>query len=130
MKISEAATASGCNLETIRYYERVGLLPEVGRKSNGYRDYGPNEVRQLRFIVRGRTLGFSLQEIRELLSLSARSDLPCDQVEQIARQQLTSIRKRIDELQRVASILEEVTQSCASSSRRNCTILDALQHAG
>lgn len=130
MKISEAAAASDCNLETIRYYERVGLLPEVGRKSNGYRDYGANEVRQLRFIVRGRTLGFSLQEIRELLSLSARSDLPCDQVEQIARKQLTSVRKRIDELQRVASELEAVTQSCDRSSRMHCTILDALQHSG
>jgi MerR family transcriptional regulator, mercuric resistance operon regulatory protein len=130
MKISEAATASGCNLETIRYYERAGLLPEVGRKSNGYRDYGPDQVRQLRFIVRGRALGFSLQEIRELLTLAASSDLPCDQVEQIARQQLTSVRKRIAELQLVASELEAVTQSCARSSRRQCTILDALQHGG
>jgi MerR family mercuric resistance operon transcriptional regulator len=130
MNISQAANASGCNPETIRYYERVGLLPATGRKPNGYRDFGTAEVRQLRFIVRGRALGFSLQEIGELLTLSARSDLPCDQVEQIARQQLTSVRKRIDELQRVAAELEALTQSCARSSRRNCTILDALQHPG
>jgi MerR family mercuric resistance operon transcriptional regulator len=130
MKISEAATASGCNLETIRYYEKVGLLPETGRRPNGYRDYGPAEVRQLRFIVRGRALGFSLQEIRALLDLSARSDLPCSQVEQIARAQLSSVKERISELQKVASELECVIQSCGRASRGTCTILDALQHAG
>lgn len=69
MKISEAADASGCHLETIRYYERIGLLPRPGRTGNGYRVYGPADIERLRFIARGRDLGFSLEEVRSLLQL-------------------------------------------------------------
>jgi len=64
MKISEAAAASGCHLETIRYYERSGLMPAPARTASGYREYSPTEVDRLRFISRGRELGFSLEEIR------------------------------------------------------------------
>jgi MerR family mercuric resistance operon transcriptional regulator len=70
MKIGEAAAASGCHLETIRYYERVGLLRKAARRPNGYREYRQEEVERLRFIARGRELGFSLEEIRILLRLS------------------------------------------------------------
>ena len=69
MKISEAAAARGCHLETIRYYERSGLMPAPARTASGYREYSPTEVDRLRFISRGRELGFSLEEIRSLLSL-------------------------------------------------------------
>ena len=70
MKISQAAEASGCHLETIRYYERIGLLPQPGRTGSGYRVYEPADIERLRFITRGRDLGFSLEEIRSLLQLS------------------------------------------------------------
>ncbi len=76
MRIGEAATASGCHIETIRYYERIGLLPHPARSVSGYREYLPEEVDRLRFITRGRELGFSLEEIRSLLTPSRRCPQP------------------------------------------------------
>ena len=81
MKISDAAAASGCHLETIRYYERIGLMPRPERTDSGYRVYREKEVDRLRFISRGRELGFSLEEIRSLLLLEHDVSLSCDQVD-------------------------------------------------
>jgi MerR family mercuric resistance operon transcriptional regulator len=127
MKIGEAASASGCHLETIRYYERMGLLPRTNRLTNGYRDYGTSDVERLRFIVRGRDLGFSLDEIRRLLQLSASAELSCGEVDQLARHQLAAVRKRIRDLRRMARELQHTIDSCARQSCRECTILGALQ---
>ena len=71
MKISQAAEASGCHLETIRYYEKIGLLPHPTRTDSGYRVYTSADIERLRFIARGRDLGFSLEEIRSLLQLAS-----------------------------------------------------------
>ena len=81
MKISDAAAASGCHLETIRYYERIGLMPRPERTDSGYRVYREKEVDRLRFISRGRELVFSLEEIRSLLLLEHDVSLSCDQVD-------------------------------------------------
>jgi MerR family mercuric resistance operon transcriptional regulator len=127
MKIGEAAAASGCHLETIRYYERMGLLPRTNRLTNGYRDYGTSDVERLRFIVRGRDLGFSLEEIKKLLNLSAHEELSCGEVDQLARQQLAAVKKRIGELRRMARELQRTIDACARQSCGECTILGALQ---
>jgi MerR family mercuric resistance operon transcriptional regulator len=127
MRISEAAAASGCHLETIRYYERLGLLPQANRLTNGYRDYGDGDVDRLRFIVRGRDLGFSLEEIRRLLALSASSELSCTEVDRLARQQLAAVNERISELRRMARELKRTIDSCARQSCGECSILGALQ---
>lgn len=127
MKIGEAAAASGCHLETIRYYERMGLLPQANRLTNGYRDYGTSDVERLRFIVRGRDLGFSLDEIRRLLKLSASAELSCGEVDLLARQQLSAVKNRISELRRMARELQRTIDSCARQSCGECTILGALQ---
>lgn len=99
MKISEAAAASGCRLETIRYYERVGLMPRPTRTGSGYRAYAPHDVERLRFISRGRELGFSLEEIRSLLRLNDDPKLSCGDVDVLARAHLADIHQRIEELQ-------------------------------
>jgi MerR family mercuric resistance operon transcriptional regulator len=127
MKIGEAAAASGCHLETIRYYERMDLLPQARRLANGYRDYGPRDVERLRFIARGRDLGFSLDEIRRLLNLSASADLSCGEVDHLARQQLGAVKKRISELRRMERELQRTIDSCTRQSCGECTILGALQ---
>jgi len=127
MKIGEAAAASGCHLETIRYYERIGLLPKPTRRGNGYRDYRVSEVEQLRFITRGRGLGFSLDEIRTLLRLAEHAEMPCAEVDRLARQQLAQVEARIRELQSMARELERTIASCAGESCGECTILSALQ---
>ncbi|MGB4860560.1 MAG: helix-turn-helix domain-containing protein [Dokdonella sp.] len=127
MKISDAAAASGCHLETIRYYERVGLLPVPARTSNRYRQYGEAEVARLRFITRGRELGFGLDEIRSLLRLSQDPTMSCGEVDQIARQHLNDIRSRIEDLQCMANELERTVNACSGGQRGACTILDTLR---
>lgn len=129
MKISEAAEASGCHQETIRYYERVGLMPKPQRTGSGYRTYSKEEVERLRFISRGRELGFSLEEIRSLLRLGDEPNLSCGEVDRLARSHLVSIRERIAELQRMAKELNRVITECEGDRRGNCTILGTLKRA-
>lgn len=127
MKISEAAAASGCHLETIRYYERIGLMPRPDRQVNGYRTYTPAEVDRLHFISRGRELGFSIEEIRSLLQLDDAPCLSCGDVDRLARKHLADIQRKIIELQRMAVELEDVIGHCAGGERDSCTILGALK---
>jgi len=128
MKISEAAAASGCHYETIRYYERIGLLTKPARQANGYRQYRPREVRQLRFIVRSRELGFGLDEIRSLLKFSDDAERPCTEVEELARRQLNTVKLRIRDLRRIARQLERTISECAHQSCESCSILGALRN--
>ena len=127
MKISEAAASSGCHLETIRYYERIGLLPQPDRTGSGYRVYGSADIERLRFIARGRDLGFSLEEIRSLLQLASDERLSCDDVDRLARTHLTDIRARQEDLRRMADELERVIISCNGGQRAECTILSTLR---
>ena len=119
MKISRAAEASGCHLETIRYYERIGLLPQPDRTGSGYRVYGSADIERLRFIARGRDLGFSLEEIRSLLQLAGDEGLCCVDVDRLARSHLADIRTRLADLQRMANELERVIQGCQGGQRAN-----------
>ena len=93
--ISVLARDSGVNLETIRFYERSGLLPPPQRSASGYRHYQDVDVRRLRFIRRGRELGFSLEEIRSLLELSAHPEQPCASADQMVSEHLDSIATRM-----------------------------------
>ena len=127
MRIGEAATVSGCHIETIRYYERVGLLPPPARTGSGYREYQPKEVERLRFITRGRELGFSLEEIRSLLTLADDPALSCRDVDQLARHHLADIEQRVRELRRIARELERTIASCAGAKRGECAILGVLR---
>jgi len=127
MKIGEAAATSGCHLETIRYYERIGLISPPNRTSSGYRAYSQSDVDRLRFISRGRELGFSLEEIRSLLRLNDDLSMSCCDVDAIARRHLTDVHGRIAELQRIASDLERVIANCVGGERDSCTILGTLK---
>lgn len=129
MKISEASQASGCHLETIRYYERIGLMPSPTRTGSGYRSYSEQDVERLRFITRGRDLGFSLDEIRSLMRLDQDGDLACEDVTRLAQQHLIDVQERIRDLQRVARELERTISSCGGGVRAQCAILDALKHS-
>lgn len=129
MKISEASQASGCHLETIRYYERIGLMPAPTRTGSGYRSYSEQDVERLRFITRGRDLGFSLDEIRSLMRLDQDGDLACEDVTRLAQQHLIDVQERIRDLQRVARELERTIRSCGGGVRAQCTILGALKHS-
>jgi MerR family mercuric resistance operon transcriptional regulator len=126
MKIGEVAKASGCHLETIRYYERIGLLPPPQRTASGYRDYSLSDVQRACFITRGRDLGFSLDEIRSLMRLTEDPDLSCERADHLAQHHLAEIRERIAQLQGMARELELTIKECAGGRRAACAILGTL----
>jgi MerR family copper efflux transcriptional regulator len=127
MLIGALAEAAGVGVETIRFYEREGLLPEPLRSSSGYRLYDADAVRRVRFIRRAKALGFTLSETRELLELRVTDPLSCDDVSARARRKVAVIEDRIGELKRISGVLHELVQACADRDvTGECPILDAL----
>lgn len=127
LSIGSLAKRVGVNIDTIRYYEREGLLPEPVRRASGYRSYGEGTVAQLRFIRRAKDLGFTLEEIRELLALSSDRRKGVKAVKQRAEQRLAAIEARIVELQRVRDGLAALVDSCPGhGAPEQCPILQAL----
>ncbi|BFI96457.1 MAG: Cu(I)-responsive transcriptional regulator [Rhodanobacter sp.] len=127
LTIGAVAKRAGVAIDTIRYYEREGLLPEPARRASGYRSYGEETVAQLRFIRRAKDLGFTLEEIRELLALSADRQRGVKAVKKRAEQRLAAIEQRIAELQRVRDGLAQLVASCPGHGRpEECPILWAL----
>jgi MerR family copper efflux transcriptional regulator len=129
LTIGAVARRAGVPIDTIRYYEREGLLPEPLRRASGYRSYGEGAVAQLRFIRRAKALGFTLEEIRELLALSADRQRGVKAVKKRAQERLAAIEARIAELQRVRDGLVELVASCPGhGAPEDCPILRALNH--
>lgn len=126
MRISEFARKAGCHLETVRYYERIGLLPEPRRSASGYRHYNDADAERLHFIVRSRALGFHLDEIRSLLTLASESSLPCRDVDALAREHLAQVEAKQQELARLADELRGMVEACHNNTRETCSILRAL----
>lgn len=127
LTIGTVAKRAGVPIDTIRYYEREGLLPEPLRRASGYRSYGEGTVAQLRFIRRAKALGFTLEEIRDLLALSADRQRGVKAVKQRAEERLAAIETRIAELQRVRDGLVELVASCPGhGAPEQCPILRAL----
>lgn len=117
---------SGVNIETIRYYEREGLLAKPPRTKGGYRSYGPQDARRLGFVRRTRDLGFSLDEVRRLLSLADQKSRSCRSVHALATAHLSDIRAKIADLAKMEAVLEAMVQKCAEGTLPNCPLLDAL----
>jgi MerR family copper efflux transcriptional regulator len=127
LTIGTVAKRAGVPIDTIRYYEREGLLPEPLRRASGYRSYGEGTVAQLRFIRRAKALGFTLEEIRDLLALSADRQRGVKAVKQRAEERLAGVETRIAELQRVRDGLVELVASCPGhGAPEHCPILRAL----
>lgn len=125
LKIGQVAKCAGVNVDTVRYYERAGLLPEPTRRPSGYRAYDGSVVRRLRFIRRAKSLGFSLEEIGELLSISAEGDVRA--VKRAAKRKLISVDERLAELQRIRDALAGLIDTCPGHGRsESCPILAAL----
>lgn len=124
--IGELARLTGVNIETIRYYERISLLPRVARTQGGHRLYGAEEVRLLAFVRRARELGFSLDQIRSLLKLGAPAKASCAQVRQIASDHLADIRAKIRDLGRMERLLAGTIKQCTGKTAPHCPILDVL----
>ena len=125
--IGKIAKAAGLGGETVRFYERLGLIAEPGRSGSGYRQYRPETVRRLQFIVRAKALGFTLQEIGKLLDLRATPGAGCADVQARAEAKITDIEERIAQLNAMKRVLGELVAQCRSEGPLSeCPILDAL----
>ena len=127
IQIGELSRRTGCNIETIRYYERIGLMTAPDRTASGYRQYRDADIDRLRFITRGRALGFSLEELKSLLRLAEESQLSCSDVDRLARIHLVDIQRRLADLQRMERELQRTIESCSGRERASCSILGALK---
>lgn len=127
LTIGAIAKSTGVAVETIRFYEREGLLAVPARKGSGYRQYTADAIEQLRFIRRAKALGFSLKEIKELLALRAGTDIPCAEFRKQAQQKVTAIEAKIEALQRMKETLTRLTEQCCGSQHpQECTALDTV----
>ena len=127
LSIGELSRRTGVNIETIRYYERIKMMPAPPRTASGRRVYGPAETRSLAFIRRSRELGFTLEEIRVLLALSANDGKnTCADVRQLAASHLADIRAKIADLRAMASVLSDAVRRCDAGELPGCPLIDAL----
>ena len=124
MKIGEVAKRSGIGIETIRYYEREGLLLEPERRPSGYRQYNESSVERLEYIRRAKELGFTLAEIRELLELSFAAHVGCDHVRQRAEAKVADIEAKIRNLQHMRRSLSKIVRRCrVKNATENCPLV-------
>ncbi len=125
--IGQAAQVTDCPAVTIRYYERIGLLPEPQRGANGYRYYTDADVQRLQFVVHARALGFPLADIAELLALADHPQRPCEAVDEKVGERLADVRQRIARLTALAARLERLQAACDGHHPvEECGILAAL----
>lgn len=126
LTIGEMGKATNTKIETIRYYEKIGLLPKPARTSSNYRDYGQAELGRLSFIRRSRDLGFSLDQVRALLGLSDDKSCDCAGIDRIANQHLVEVDRKIADLQALRRELKAVIDSCGGGTVAECRIIEAL----
>ncbi len=130
MKIGELASATATKVETVRYYEKIGLLPPPSRTSANYRAYGNDHLARLSFIRRARDLGFTLEAVRELLTLSDDKAQSCDAVDGIARVHLAEIDRKVADLTALRGELDRIISSCRHGTVADCKIIDTLAPRG
>lgn len=129
MNIGDAAKATGVSAKMIRHYESVGLFPEAQRTEAGYRQYGDKDIGRLRFIRHARDLGFSLDQIRELLGLWQDRRRPSRQVKALAQAHLQELEQKLQELNEMKATLEHLVHCCHGDDRPDCPILETLADA-
>lgn len=126
LSIGHLARATDTKVETIRYYERIGLLPAPERTAGNYRVYSETHFQRLSFIRRARHLGFSIEQVRDLLGLSDQRDRPCDAVDAIAREHLADVDRKIADLQALRRELGSIISQCGCGTIADCRIIEAL----
>ncbi|WJY19681.1 helix-turn-helix domain-containing protein [Alteriqipengyuania flavescens] len=130
MRIGELARATGTKAETIRYYEREGILLAADRTDSNYRDYSTDHLAALTFVRRARELGFSMAQVRELLALSDHDEKPCLDVDLLVQQQLAEVERKIADLSALRDELGQMLRSCQADKIGECQIIGSLgRHA-
>ena len=126
LPIGELSRRTGVNIETVRYYEKIGLMPAPARSEGGHRLYGRGHLLRLNFVRRARELGFTLNEIRDLLELAEQRDLPCAEAREVAAAHLGDVRSKLAALRKMEEVLVEMVSRCADGATPDCPILEAL----
>jgi MerR family mercuric resistance operon transcriptional regulator len=126
LRRGELARRAGCNIETIRYYEHIGLLPNPPRSDNGFRSYEERHLSRLTFIRRIRELGFTLEEVRDLLRLVDGGHYTCAQVQELALRHVEEIQRKINDLHRMQNALKEMSAQCSGEEVPKCPIVEVL----
>jgi MerR family transcriptional regulator, mercuric resistance operon regulatory protein len=126
LTIGTLSARTAVNIETIRYYERIGILQKPPRSAGGHRLYGNEHQRRLVFIRRSRELGFSLKDVRLLLGLAGGRCVTCAKVKSIAEQHIAHIRRKVKDLKRLERVLSDMVEQCRGDEVADCPILDAL----
>lgn len=128
MNIGEAAKASGVNAKLIRHYESIGVIPKASRTEAGYRVYSASDVHILTFVRRARTMGFSMKEIKKLVSLWRNKSRASAEVKTLALEHVKELDAKIAELQAMSKTLKHLARACHGDARPDCPILDELSH--
>jgi MerR family transcriptional regulator, mercuric resistance operon regulatory protein len=130
LAIGELSRRTGARVETIRYYEDVGLLPAPARSAAGYRLYGTEHLKRLTFVRGARALGFSIDEVRKLLDLADHRQRPCAEARALAAAHSADVRAKIEDLQAMELVLEETVARCADGRSARCPLIDAFYRDG
>ena len=126
IKRGELAKRTGCNIETIRFYEKEGILPDPPRTASGHRLYGAEHQKRLSFVLRCRDLGFTLEQTRSLLKLVDGNDYTCAEVRETTLNHIGQIRRKIEDLQVINKVLGDMAAKCDGGNVPECPIIDTL----
>ena len=124
--IGALSKGTGCNIETIRYYERIGLMPKPSRSPGGHRLYEEDHLRRLTFIRRSRELGFTLEEVRGLLRLVDGGSYTCAEVKALTLDHAAEVRRKVADLRKLERVLKEMAAECDGGEVPECPIIDTL----
>jgi MerR family transcriptional regulator, copper efflux regulator len=127
MNIGQASKASSVNAKMIRYYESIGLVPKASRTEGGYRDYAPQDIHRLRFIRRARDLGFSIDQVRELLKLWSDQKRSSANVRAVALEHIAELERRATQLKDMIKTLKHLVDACEGDDRPDCPIIEELE---
>ena len=126
LSIGALSKQTGCNRETIRYYERIGLLADPPRTEGGHRMFATDHAKRLTFIRRSRGLGFTLEQVRELLGMVDGANFTCEQVRGITIEHLQAVREEISDLRRMEDVLATMADQCTGGQILHCPVVEAL----
>ena len=126
MTIGPLSEKTGCNIETIRYYERIGIMPKPPRTAGGHRLYREDHLKRLTFIRRSRELGFTLDQVRNLLLLVDGDNFTCDEVKTMTLEHTDNVHRKINDLKKLERVLKDMVSQCDRGDVPDCPVIDAL----
>lgn len=124
--IGVLARRTGCNIETIRYYEKAGMIPHPARSEGGHRLYGSGHLKRLAFVMKARVLGFTLSEVKALLRLVDERDRPCAEVRELAATHLVDVKAKLADLLAMESVLSDMVVSCDKDNSTDCPLIERM----